>query len=94
VEAAIYQHPSVQEVAVFGIPEERLGETLCASICLKPSSQLTEIELQEFLHNKIAAFKIPSMLKIDSLDLPRVASGKFDKKVLRNEFVSIEQNLS
>jgi len=91
VEAAIYQHPSVQEVAVFGIPEERLGETLCASICLKPSSNLSEEELQAFLHNKIAAYKIPSMIKIDLMELPRVASGKFDKKELRKEFVSIEQ---
>ena len=91
VEAAIYQHPSVQEVAVFGIPEERLGETLCASISLKPSSNLSEEELQAFLHNKIAAYKIPSMIKIDLMELPRVASGKFDKKELRKEFVSIVQ---
>jgi len=94
VEAAIYQHPSVQEVAVFGIPEERLGETLCASVCLRSSSDLNKAELQEFLHNKIAAYKIPSMVKIDFLDLPRVASGKFDKKALRNEFVLIEKNLT
>ena len=94
VEAAIYQHPSVQEVAVFGIPEERLGETLCASICLKASSNLNEAELQVFLHDKIAAYKIPSMIKIDLIELPRVASGKFDKKELRKEFVSIEQTLN
>jgi acyl-CoA synthetase (AMP-forming)/AMP-acid ligase II len=59
VETAIYAHPSVQEAAVFGIPEERLGETLCVAICLKPSMELSEQELRDFLQDKLAAFKIP-----------------------------------
>jgi acyl-CoA synthetase (AMP-forming)/AMP-acid ligase II len=92
VEAAIYAHPSVQEAAVFGIPEERLGETLCTSICLKPSSSLTEDEIKDFLQDKIAAYKIPSMIKIHFDELPRVASGKFSKKQLRDDFVAIEQH--
>ena len=90
VEAAIYSHPSVQEAAVFGIPEERLGETLCASICLKSSAGLTEEEIRDFLQDKIAAYKIPSLIKIHFEELPRVASGKFSKKQLRDEFVAIE----
>lgn len=94
VEAAIYLHPSVQEAAVFGIPEERLGETLCASICLKPDAFLTKDELEEFLQDKIAAYKVPSMVEIHFNDLPRVASGKFSKKQLRDDFVAIEQNIS
>ena len=61
VETAIYAHPSVQEAAVFGIPEERLGETLCVAICLKPSMELSEQELKDFLQDKLAAFKIPSI---------------------------------
>ena len=92
VEAAIYSHPSVQEAAVFGIPEERLGETLCASICLKASEELTEEEIRDFLQDKIAAYKIPSMIKIHFEELPRVASGKFSKKQLRDDFVAIEQH--
>jgi len=94
VEAAIYLHPSVQEAAVFGIPEERLGETLCSSICLKAEAALTSDELKEFLRDKIAAYKIPSMIQIHFNELPRVASGKFSKNQLRDEFVSIEQNSS
>ena len=64
VETAIYAHPSVQEAAVFGIPEERLGETLCVAICLKPSMELSEQELRDFLQDKLAAFKIPSLCKL------------------------------
>jgi long-chain acyl-CoA synthetase len=94
VEAAIYAHPSVQEAAVFGIPEERLGETLCTSICLKLSSSLTEDEIKDFLQDKIAAYKIPSMIKIHFDELPRVASGKFSKKQLRDDFVAIEKHSS
>ena len=94
VETAIYAHPSVQEAAVFGIPEERLGETLCVAICLKPSMKLSEQELKDFLHNKLAAFKIPSLMQISYEELPRVASGKFSKTQLRDIFVSIEQNQS
>ena len=92
VETAIYAHPSVQEAAVFGIPEERLGETLCVAICLKPSMELSEQELKDFLHNKLAAFKIPSLMQIAYEELPRVASGKFSKTQLRDIFVSIEEN--
>ena len=94
VEAAIYNHPSVQEAAVFGIPEERLGETLCVAICLKPSAELTEQELRDFLQDKLAAYKIPSFMQIGIEDLPRVASGKFSKKQLRDDFVAIEGNTS
>ena len=92
VETAIYAHPSVQEAAVFGIPEERLGETLCVAICLKPSMKLSEEDLRDFLQDKLAAFKIPSLMQIAYEELPRVASGKFSKTQLRDIFVSIEQN--
>ena len=92
VETAIYAHPSVQEAAVFGIPEERLGETLCVAICLKPSMKLSEEDLRDFLQDKLAAFKIPSLMQISYEELPRVASGKFSKTQLRDIFVSIEQN--
>jgi long-chain acyl-CoA synthetase len=92
VETAIYTHPSVQEAAVFGIAEERLGETLCVAICLKPSMELSEQELRDFLQGKLAAFKIPSFMQIAHEELPRVASGKFSKTQLRDIFVSIEQN--
>jgi long-chain acyl-CoA synthetase len=94
VEAAIYKHPSIQEAAVFGIPEERLGETLCVAICLKPSMELAEQELRDFLQDKLAAYKIPSFVKIGTEDLPRVASGKFSKKQLRDDFATIEENAS
>ena len=94
VETAIYDHPSVQEAAVFGIPEERLGESLCVAICLKPSTNLSQVELESFLQDKLASFKIPTIIQIGHEELPRVASGKFSKTQLREVFVSIEKNQS
>ena len=94
-------HPSVQEAAVFGIPEERLGETLCVAICLKPSMKLSEEDLRDFLQDKLAAFKIPSFMQISHEELPRVASGKFSKKhncatflFLLSKLTLIELNLN
>ena len=54
--------------------------------------ELSEQELRDFLQDKLAAFKIPSLMQISYEELPRVASGKFSKTQLRDIFVSIEQN--
>tara|TARA_B100001758_G_scaffold41277_1_gene32454 strand:- start:15 stop:1694 length:1680 start_codon:yes stop_codon:yes gene_type:complete len=89
VENAIYKHPDVLEACVFGIPDERLGELLCASIFLKDNSTLNEETLKEFLVDKLAAFKIPAIIKFSKKNLPLVASGKFNKPKLREKFMNM-----
>ena len=86
VENAIYEHPDVLEACVFGIPDERLGEILCTAIYLKKGAKLDEDTLVQFLSNKLAAFKIPAIIEFSSVNLPLVASGKFDKPALRKMF--------
>ena len=86
VENAIYKHPDVLEACVFGIPDERLGEVLCSAIYLKEDSNLSEDDLRQFLSDKLAAFKIPSIIEFMKTNLPLVASGKFDKPALREIF--------
>ena len=86
VENAIYEHPDVLEACVFGIPDERLGEILCTAIYLKRGAKLDKDTLVEFLSNKLAAFKIPAIIEFSSVNLPLVASGKFDKPALRKMF--------
>ena len=86
VENAIYEHPDVLEACVFGIPDERLGEILCTAIYLKKGAKLDKDTLVEFLSNKLAAFKIPAIIEFSSVNLPLVASGKFDKPALRKMF--------
>jgi long-chain acyl-CoA synthetase len=83
VEAVIYQLDVVAEAAVFGIPDERLGEDVAAAIVLRPGSSLTEVELCEFLAERIAKYKIPSKIWFLDEPLPRNANGKFVKRELR-----------
>ena len=83
VEAAIYEHPGVAEVAVFGVPDDRLGEIVGAAIVLAPGASLTEDELRAELSERLAKFKIPERIWFLNESLPRNANGKFVKRELR-----------
>ncbi|MGZ4792806.1 MAG: class I adenylate-forming enzyme family protein [Ilumatobacteraceae bacterium] len=84
VEAAIYEHPAIHEAAVFGIPNERLGEEVAVVVHLVDGATLTAEELCAFLSKKIAAFMIPSRILISADPLPRNPAGKFLKRDLRD----------
>jgi acyl-CoA synthetase (AMP-forming)/AMP-acid ligase II len=88
VEAAIYSHPAVHEAAVFGLPDERLGEVVGAAIVLKPGAALQAEELAEFLKEHIAAFKIPAHVFFREEQLPRIASGKIFKRQLKADYAA------
>ncbi len=88
VEYAIYENDAVCEVAVYGVPDLRLGEVPCASIMLKPGRSLDAEKLSEFLQHKIAAFKIPQYFFFQQEQLPRIASGKIAKKLLREQAIA------
>jgi long-chain acyl-CoA synthetase len=85
VEAAIYDHPAVYEAAVYGIPHERLGEEVVASVLLKPGEQLSEAELQAHVGERLAGFKVPSRIIFTDDQLPRGATGKILKRELRDQ---------
>jgi long-chain acyl-CoA synthetase len=85
VESAIYEHPAVAEVAVFGIPDDRLGENVAAAVVLRPAATLTDQELADYLASRIAKFKIPAKVWFRQEQLPRNANGKFMKRELRQE---------
>ena len=88
VEAALSQHPSVGDVAVFGIPDEEWGESLKAVVELKSGIEDNDAlceELLEFAGKKIARFKLPK--SIDFTDaLPRLPTGKLYKRLLRDPY--------
>jgi long-chain acyl-CoA synthetase len=88
VEAAIYDHPAVYEAAVYGIPHERLGEEVVASVLLKPDQPLTEAELQAHLAERLAGFKVPTRILFTDEQLPRGATGKILKRELRDDLVA------
>ena len=88
VESAIYEHPAIHEAAVFGVPDERLGEEVAVVVHLVDGATLTADELCTFLSKKIAAFMIPSRVLISPDPLPRNPAGKFLKRELRQGVVS------
>ena len=88
VEAAIYEHPAVYEAAVFGLPHERLGEELACHVMVKPGETLDVDELQRFIGERLANFKVPSRVTIVTEQLPRNASGKILKRELRDSVVA------
>ena len=87
VETAIYQNDAIAEAAVFGIPDERLGEEVAAAIVLHPGASLSEDELRAFLAERIAKHKIPAKVWFLDEQLPRNANGKFLKRELRKQLV-------
>jgi acyl-CoA synthetase (AMP-forming)/AMP-acid ligase II len=86
VEAVIYQHPAVREVAVFGIPDSKWGELVMASVVLKPGATLTADELISFCRLSLANYKVPRRVEFSETDLPKNGSGKILKKNLRARF--------
>ena len=87
VEAAIYEHPSVAEAAVFAVPDERLGEAVGVAIVKLPGAQLTAEELQNHVRALIASFKVPEHIWFSEEPLPRNANGKFLKRELRETLI-------
>jgi long-chain acyl-CoA synthetase len=88
VEAAIYEHPAVYEAAVYGIPHDRLGEELACHVMVKPGSTLDAADLQRFVGERLAKFKVPAVVTVVTEQLPRNASGKILKRQLRDALVA------
>lgn len=86
VEAAIYEHPQVAEAAVFGLADERFGEVPGAVVHFHEGDELSEGQIQEFLSEHIAAFKVPARIWISSDPLPRLGTEKIDKVGLRAKY--------
>jgi len=84
VEEFLYTHPNIAEVQIFGVPDERMGEEVCAWIQLQPGTSLTEDELKDFCKDQIAHFKIPRYVRFVD-EFPMTVTGKMQKFVMRDE---------
>ncbi|MBK7642041.1 MAG: AMP-binding protein [Planctomycetes bacterium] len=82
VEHALFAHPAVLEVAVYGMPDELWGERVCAAVVLRPGKSASAQELQDFCRLRIAAYKVPRAIEFLG-ELPRTGSGKIQKHALR-----------
>lgn len=88
VEGVLLRHPAIQEVAVVGVPSEKWGETPNAFVVLKANATTTPEELRDFVRERLAHFKCPSAFLFVP-DLPKTATGKVQKFVLRGRRAGI-----
>src|SRR5438093_9186732 len=90
VEGILLRHPAIQEVAVVGLPHEKWGEAPHAFVVLKAGASVTETELNEFARERMAGFKTPKGFTFLA-ELPKTATGKIQKYVLRGQRPAIAQ---
>lgn len=82
IEAAMFEHTDIAQVAVIGLPDERMGEVGCACVVLKQGCEQTEASLIGWSRERMANYKVPRrVIFLD--DLPKNASNKIDKVALR-----------
>ncbi|WP_345419937.1 class I adenylate-forming enzyme family protein [Pseudonocardia xishanensis] len=83
VEAALFEHPAVADVALVGVPHDRLGEQAVAVVTTR--AEVTAEELQQHVRARLAGFKVPERVVFRAEPLPRTPSGKVLKRELRRE---------
>ncbi|MGG0736578.1 long-chain-fatty-acid--CoA ligase [Niallia taxi] len=82
VEEVLYEHPAVQEAAVVGVKDSYRGETVKAFIVLKEGAQTSEAELNKYMRERIASFKVPRIYEFRK-ELPKSAIGKILRRELK-----------
>jgi fatty-acyl-CoA synthase len=90
VEGVLLQHPAIQEVAVVGLPDEKWGEAPHAFVVLRSGAAVSESELRDFARVHMAHFKVPQTFTVIS-ELPKTATGKIQKYVLRGNRAAIHK---
>lgn len=86
VEAVLFEHPDVADVAIIGLPDRMLGEEVAAVVQLRDGASPDPAALQALVATRLARFKVPTRIFFVDEALPRTATGKVLKRDLRNQF--------
>jgi fatty-acyl-CoA synthase len=86
IEEFLFRHPKVQSVQVFGVPDQKYGEEVCAWIVVRPGEHATEQDIREFCQGQIAHYKIPRYIRFVD-ELPMTVTGKAQKFVMRARMI-------
>jgi fatty-acyl-CoA synthase len=87
IEEFLFRNPKVAEAQVFGVPDDRYGEEICAWIVLKPGQTATEEEIRAYCRGQIAHFKVPRYVRFKP-SLPMTVTGKPQKFIMRDEMMA------
>jgi len=88
IEGVLLCHPAVQEAAIVGMPHEKWGEAPHAFVVLRSGATASEAELKQFARDQLAHFKVPQWISFVN-ELPKTATGKIQKYILRGKGVAI-----
>ena len=91
IENFLFRHPDVREAQVFGVPDEKFGEIVCAWIMSREGSGLTPEDLRDFCRDEIAHFKIPAHFRVVD-EMPMTVTGKPQKFRMRERMIEILTN--
>jgi fatty-acyl-CoA synthase len=86
IEEYLFQHPKIQEVAVFGVPDERFGEAVVAWIKLREGETLNAEEIRNYCNEQIAYYKVPKHIVIVD-EFPMTVTGKIQKFIMREKTI-------
>ena len=87
VEEFLFRHPAIAQVQVFGVPDARYGEEVCAWVVLKPGATATTDEVRDFCRDQIAHYKVPRYVHFVD-EIPMTVTGKAQKFLMRQAMVA------
>lgn len=87
IEEFLHVHPKIQDAAVFGVPDKRYGEEICAWIKIRPGETLTEEEVRGFCGDQIAYYKVPRYIRFVD-EFPMTVTGKIQKFIMRERMIA------
>ncbi|TAL86671.1 MAG: AMP-binding protein [Rhodanobacter sp.] len=87
IEEFLYSHPKVQDVQVFGVPDAKFGEQVCAWVRLRDGCRATEAEIQDYCRARLAHYKVPRHVRFVE-DFPLTVTGKVQKYLMRKTMVT------
>jgi fatty-acyl-CoA synthase len=86
IEEFLYRHKAIQDVQVFGVPDSRYGEEICAWIKIRAGETLTAEDVKAFCKDQIAHYKVPRHIRFVD-DFPMTVTGKMQKFIMREKMI-------
>ena len=87
IEGILQTHPAVIEAAAYGVPHDRWGEELAATVSIRNNAEVSSEALQQYVSEQVASYKVPTYISLSSEPLAKNATGKLLKKTIRQTYL-------